>query len=227
RIELIGAEARDTMVLIARGITPQVAAGHGVQIDVVNDRRIVERTVGGRPDVAAEGSARELVLRPVVVAAIAAEQLRAAVAKHVVRRADPGRNLLAPSEMDRNIPISERGDLLVFKARTEIQREPADAPLVLRVEIGDIGSCLAKGPEIVHRIVTVRASVRSDAGHRAGNSRIPPDLDAATGIPRIYLVLVVADPASHLEGMVSGSRERGVVVGLEVGLLRRVIFGEL
>ena len=90
---------------------------------VEHDIRIVERADVGLPDVSAERAARELVLRPVIVAAIAAEHLHTAVAKHVVRRSEPRRDLLAPAELDGDVPLSEGRDLFVLDAHAKVQRQ--------------------------------------------------------------------------------------------------------
>ena len=61
----------------------------------------VERTIVDVPDIAAERAARQLVLRPVVVASPAAEHLHLAVAAHVIRGAEARRELVARSRTGR------------------------------------------------------------------------------------------------------------------------------
>ena len=52
------------------------------------------------PHVAAEGAAREFVRNPVIDQVVAAKHLHAAVAEHVVARADARSNLLSPIELE-------------------------------------------------------------------------------------------------------------------------------
>ncbi len=104
---------------------PQILARHVAQVQAGDVERI-ERSVVDVPEVAAERAARDLVPRPVVVAAPAGERLHAPVAAHVVGRAEPRRDLVAEAELDRVLRDvgAERRDLLVLGADPEVQRQP-------------------------------------------------------------------------------------------------------
>ena len=83
----------------AGGTAPEILAGHVVQVQAADVERI-ERAVVDVPEVAAERSARDLVLRPVVVASPARERLHPAVAAHVIGRAEPRRELVGEAELE-------------------------------------------------------------------------------------------------------------------------------
>ena len=76
-IDDVRTEARDAVILVGvRLAVPQVAAGQVGAAQLRRDPGSSRLTIARRPDVAAEGAARQLVLRPVVVATVRAGDLR-------------------------------------------------------------------------------------------------------------------------------------------------------
>ena len=87
-----------------------------LQAELEDLRRVVERAVVHLPDIAAERQAREPVLGPVVIAAIAAEHLGPPIAQQVVRGADARRDLVGESELNRMRTKSRDGTRGSFPA---------------------------------------------------------------------------------------------------------------
>ncbi len=135
----------------------------------------VERAVLDVPDVAAEPAARQLVLRPVVVAAPAAEQLHAAVAAHVVADAQARRDLVAEAEANgvRRDVGAEGRNRLALGAEAHVDRQPVERPLILHVQRVDVRRRRAARAEVVHLVVAVRAAIR-DPRRVAREGLVPP-----------------------------------------------------
>src|SRR4030095_16903493 len=118
----------------------EVLAGHVVQVQAADVERI-ERAVVDVPQIAAERSARDLILRPVVVAPPASERLHSAVAAYVIGRSEPRRELVGKAELERILgDVGPEGrDVLLLRAGAEITRQTrADGPRVLDIEVLDV-----------------------------------------------------------------------------------------
>ena len=135
--------------------------------------RIVERAKARRPDVATERAARQLVLRPVVVAAVGAGDLHTVVTEEVVGEAEARSQLLAPAEVDgRFLDVrTERRDIFALDPNAQIERQAGvDRPVVLREQAQDVRAGLADRADIVDRVVAVGARCRSPRqGRRSMN----------------------------------------------------------
>ena len=206
----------------AAGHDPQVGSGHVAQVEAADVER-VEAAVVDQPRVAAERAARQLVLRPVVVAAPAAEELQPAVAAHVVARAEARRDLVADAELDRVLEDLglERRDRLVLGPQAEVQREPvADRPLVLHVERVDVGAGRAAHAAIVDLVVAVGAA---PAVAREREAAVPEDVHVAAGIRLVGVVDRVLVAEAALERVVAPEAEAVVVVDVDEAALGRVV----
>ena len=142
---------------------PEVAARH---VRARQRERVgrVERAVADVPDVAAEPAARQLVLRPVEVAAPAAVQLQRGRrrARRSWRRGAARACRRTRTRM-RYGWMSVRNDGIVSRSvrRPRFSVRFVDRPLVLHVERPDVGGRLAARAEVVHLVVAVRAAIRS------------------------------------------------------------------
>ena len=153
-----------------------VPAHAGGQLGLADERRPVggvERVVVLEPLVAAERAARQLELEDVVEDAPRGEELRAAVALEVVRRAETGRELLAERELEPELRdvFSRRvsGDALVLGSQANLERQPIlDRPRILDEQADEVRVNVALGNEALpgcNRVAADRVVAILAAGH--------------------------------------------------------------
>ena len=190
--------------------------GRGLRLSM---SECVERAVVDLPDVAAERAARQLVLRPVVVAAPAAEDLEPSVAADVVgRRRGAARACPCIAEVERDsdarpgttgtFSCSVRRPRFSVSAVVDLPRSPARrARRCSRPPVPTV-------PTVVDRVVAVRAAAWHAVRRCSVNVRpaVPEDVDVPARVGRVHVVERVLEAVAALQPVSTSRIERVVVV---------------